>query len=194
MEIQELYILSEKALTDVFNQITDEEWHLTVPKSIQKDEFTLKKLMNYHAYDDAWVPEMLAGKTIAEVGSKYDGDLLGINPKMNWDAIVVKAVDAVGSLKSEDLDKIIHLSYGDYPIKEYLWHITLFRTFRAVDIARFLHINTSLPEDLVKGMWEIIVPQADMLRKVGVFGPEVVVPKDRPLLEKLLGLSGRTAK
>jgi hypothetical protein len=54
--------------------------------------------MNYHAYDDAWVPATLAGKTIAEVGTHYDGDLLGDTPKRHWDHIVAKAVSAVEAL------------------------------------------------------------------------------------------------
>ena len=147
--------------------------------------------MNYHAYDDAWVPETVAGKTIAEVGTQYDGDLLGDTPKRNWDRIVAKAVAAVEALTIVDMDKTTHLSYGDFPVKDYLWHIALFRTFRTVDIARFLHVDDSLPEDLVKGMWELVEPQATMLRKMGVFGPEVEVSKDAPLYERLLGLSGR---
>jgi uncharacterized protein (TIGR03086 family) len=191
MNIQQLFVLSEHSLTRVFEGITDDQWNLTVPTSIQKDEVTLQKLMNYHAYDDAWVPETLAGKTIAEVGTHYDGDLLGDTPKRNWDSIVAKAVAAVEALSILDMDKTTYLSYGDYPVKDYLWHITLFRTFRTVDIARFLHVDASLPEDLVSGMWELVAPQAPMLRTIGVFGSEVEVSKDAPLYERLLGLSGR---
>jgi hypothetical protein len=191
MNIQQLFVLSEHSLTRVFEGITDDQWNLTVPKSIQKDEVTLKKLMNYHAYDDAWVPETLAGKTIAEVGTKYDGDLLGDNPNRNWGIIVANAVSAVEALSIVDMDKTTHLSYGDFPVKDYLWHITLFRTFRTVDIARFMKVDDSLPEDLVRGMWELLEPQANMLRKMGVFGSEVEVSKDAPLYERLLGLSGR---
>ena len=191
MNRQQLFVLSEHSLTRVFEGITDDQWQLPVPQSIQKDEVTLQKLMNYHAYDDAWVPETLAGKTIAEVGTHYDGDLLGDTPKRNWDSIVAKAVSAVEALTIVDMDKTTHLSYGDFPVKDYLWHITLFRTFRTVDIARFLHVDDSLPEDLVRGMWELLEPQATMLREIGVFGSEVEVSKDAPLYERLLGLSGR---
>ena len=191
MNRQQLFVLSEHSLTRVFEGITDDQWNLPVPQSIQKDEVTLKKLMNYHAYDDAWVPETLAGKTIAEVGTQYDGDVLGDNPKRSWDNIVAKAVSAVEALSIVDMDKTTHLSYGDFPVKDYLWHITLFRTFRTVDIARFIHVDDSLTEDLVRGMWELVEPQATMLRNMGVFGPEVEVSKDAPLYERLLGLSGR---
>jgi hypothetical protein len=48
---------------------------------------TLRRIINYHAYDDAWVPEVLAGKTIAEVGMKWDGDLLGDHPRLNFAGI-----------------------------------------------------------------------------------------------------------
>jgi len=191
MNIQQLFVLSEHSLTRVFEGITNDQWNLPVPKSIQKDEVTLQKLMNYHAYDDAWVPETLAGKTIAEVGTQYDGDVLGDNPKRNWNSIVAKAVSAVEALTIVDMDKTTHLSYGDFPVKDYLWHITLFRTFRTVDIARFIQVDDSLPEDLVKGMWELLEPQAKMLREIGVFGSEVEVSKDAPLYVRLLGLSGR---
>jgi uncharacterized protein (TIGR03086 family) len=181
----------EHSLTRVFAGITDDQWHLAVPKSLQKEEVTLKKLMNSHAYDDAWVPETLAGKTSAEVGTQYDGDLLGDNPQRNWERIVAKAVAAVEALSIVDMEKTTHLSYGDFPVNDYLWHITLFRTFRTVDIARFLHVDASLPEDLVRGVWEVVEPQAPRLRKMGVFGSEVEVAKDAPLYERLLGLSGR---
>ena len=194
MTTQQLFVLSEHSLTKVFDQITDAQWSLTVPKSLQRDEITLRKLMNYYAYDDAWVPDTLAGKTMAEVGGKYDGDLLGENPKKNWDMIVAKAVSSVQALTDSDLERMTHLSYGDYPVKDYLWHITRFRTFGTVDIARFIKVDASLPEDLVNGMWEILVPQADMLRKFGVFGPAVAVSKDAPLYERLLALSGRQPK
>jgi hypothetical protein len=190
----QLFILSEKALTNVFDQITGDQWDLTVPDSIQKDGITLRKTMNYHAFDDAWVPDVLVGKTIAEVGAKYDGDLLGDSPKKNWDIIVAKAISAVEALSQQDLDKMVHLSYGDYAVKDYLWHITLFRTFRTVDIARFIKVDASLPDDLVKGMWDLVVPQADMLRQYGIFSPEMEAANDAPLYERLLALSGRQPK
>lgn len=194
MDIVQLFVLSEHALTKIVDQIGNDQWQLPVPKAIQKDEISLAKLINYHAYDDAWVPDVLAGKTKEEVGTQFDGDLLGNDPKKSWHTIVDLAVAAANQLTPQDIDKITHLSYGDYVVKEYLFHITLFRTFRTVDLARFLKLDDSLPEKLVQGMWELLVPQAIMLRQVGVFGPEIVVNKSAPLQERLLGLSGRQPK
>ena len=96
-------------------------------------------MIGYHAYDDAWVPDTLAGKTIEEVGDAHgdpQGDLLGDEPQAAFAAIVATAVSAVRGLV--DLDKVVHLSYGDYPAREYLKHITWFRGSRVYDIARFI--------------------------------------------------------
>ena len=50
---------------------------------------TLREIINYHAYDDAWVPDMLTGRTMDEAGrDKFDGDLLGDEPKGNFARIV----------------------------------------------------------------------------------------------------------
>jgi hypothetical protein len=39
---------------------------------------TLREVVNALAYDDAWVPDMLAGRSMDEVGKDaFDGDLLG---------------------------------------------------------------------------------------------------------------------
>ena len=97
---------------------------------------TLRQVVNYHAYDDSWVPDTLAGKTIDEVGSAHDGDLLGDDPKASFARIVATAVDAVRAFT--DLDRTVHLTYGDWPAREYLTHITHFRASRVYDLSAFI--------------------------------------------------------
>jgi hypothetical protein len=97
---------------------------------------TLREIINYHAYDDAWVPDVLAGRTASEVGSKYGGDLLGTKPVVSFADIVETAVSAVRGVT--DLAKIVHLSYGDYPAGEYLQHISYFQGLRVHDIGKVI--------------------------------------------------------
>ena len=91
----------------------------------------------------------------------------------------------------EDPDKIVHLSHGDYSAREYLKHITSFRGLRAYDIAKFIGADTTLPGDLVQGLWDEIAPAAEEWRQMGVFGPAIEVPATAPLQDRLLGLTGR---
>ncbi|MFA4966460.1 MAG: TIGR03086 family protein, partial [Thermoleophilia bacterium] len=120
---------------------------------------------------------------------KYDGDLLGDHPKLNFASIAESAVLAVRAF--DDLDRTVHLSYGDYPAREYLKHITCFRGLRVYDIARFIGADTVMPSELVRGLWDEIAPEAEQWRQMGVFGPAVEVPEDAPLQDRLLGLTGR---
>jgi uncharacterized protein (TIGR03086 family) len=133
---------------------------------------------------------MLASKTMEEAGKdKFDGDLLGEDPKASFAAIVDKSIAAARAV--EDLEKPAHLSFGDYTIREYFWQITNFRGMRAHDIAKVIGVDPTLPDALVQGLWDQVAPHAEEWREIGVFGPKVEVPEDAPLMDKLLGLTGR---
>jgi len=90
---------------------------------------------------------VLAGKTIEEVGDRYDGDLLRDHPKLDFASIAETAMFAVQAC--DDPDRVVHLSYGDWPARDHLKHITSFRGLRACDIAGFIGADAALPPDLV---------------------------------------------
>ncbi len=191
MNQPEIFLASEKVLSHIVSQIREDQWDLKAPKEMVfdgTDTWTVRTLINYHAYDDAWVPDVLDGKTKEEVGTKYDKDLLGKNPLISWNALVEKASNAA---QNTDLKKNVHLSYGDYSAEEYLYHISLFRTLRTVDFARFLGFDDSLPEDLAQGMYEYVEKNADYLRSIGVIGQEIQVPSDALYYDRLMGITGR---
>ena len=195
-----MFVLADRALNRVVAQITDEQWSRRMPPTFltrRSDQPpTLREVISYHAYDDAWVPDMLAGRTMAEVGQdKFSGDLLGDDPKASFAALVERACAAALALDGLDLDveldRVVHCSFGDYPAREYFWQITSFRALRAHDIARVIGVDPALPEALVQGVWDEISPHAEAWRALGVFPAAVPVPDDAPLLDRLLGLTGR---
>jgi uncharacterized protein (TIGR03086 family) len=186
----DVFVMADEALRDLIGRITAEQWEIETPANMRYREHhrTLLDLVRHFAYDDSWVPDTLAGKAAEEVGDKYDGDLLGADPKGSFAGIVETAVGAVRGFA--DFDRVVHLSYGDYPARVYLEHIIIFRGFGVFDIARLIGVDARVSEDLVRGLWEIIEPQAEELRELGVFGPKVAVRDDAPLRDRL-GLSGR---
>ena len=191
MTPQDVFVQADQALLRVVEQIGDDQWDAVVPSEMAPHQpgSTLRQIINYHAQDDAWVPDVLAGKTIEEVGDAHDGDLLGADPKAAFARTAATAIEAVRGFT--DLDKTLHLSYGDYPAREYLTHITYFRGGRVYDIAKFIGVDTIMPADLVQGLWDELAPHAEEWRAMGVFGPAVVVPADAPLQDRLLALTGR---
>ncbi len=61
----------------------------------------------------------------------------------------------------------------------------------AYDIAKLIGADTTLPLDLVHGLWDEIAPGAEGWRNLGVYGPAVPLREDAPLQERLLRLTGR---
>lgn len=194
MTEQEVFVLADQTLLKVIEQVKDDQWELKIPewfpKSSKQGDMTLRQIINYHAYDDAWVPDMLAGKTMDEAGkAKFDGDLLGDDPKAAFAALVGKACAAAQTL--DNPGRTVHCSFGDYPAQAYLWQINSFRGLRARDIAKLIGVDATLPPELVQGLWDELSPHAEEWRVMGVYGPKVEVPDGASLQDKLLGLTGR---
>ena len=190
MTERDMYVLSERALAGVIDQIRPEQWALRKPAWFAtggQGDATLRQIVNYHAYDAAWVPEVLAGKTAEGVGDVFEH--IKTAADVDYRAYSEKAIAAANAL--DDPERLVHLSYGDYAAREYFKHITSFRGFRTYDIARWIGASTQMPTELVQAMWEHLVPDMEAWRAMGVYGPAVAVPEDAPLQDRLLGLSGR---
>lgn len=190
----EVFVLADHALDRVVAQVREDQWETVLPESFRTRRMdhtpTLREIVNYHAYDDAWVPEMLAGHTMQEVGEeKYRGDLLGDDPRGAFKAIVDSACAAAEAC--DDLDKTVHCSFGDYPARHYFWQINQFRALRAHDIAKVVGVDAALPDELVQGIWDELAPHIEEWRTIGVFAAAVPVPEDAPLQARLLGITGR---
>ena len=189
-----VFVLADRTLAEVVGRITEAQWDMTLPEgfAFRHTEAvpTLCQVINYHAYDDAWVPDMLAGRTMAEAGeAKFDGDLLGTDPVGRLNEMVEAACAAAAGVT--DLEQVAHLSFGDFTTREYFWQIHFFRGVRAYELARVIGVDPTLPPELVSGLWEEVSPNAEEWRSLGVFGPAVPVPDDAPLQDRLLGLTGR---
>ena len=97
-------------------------------------EWDVRDLVNHLVGEMWWVPPLLEGKTVADVGDRLDGDLVGDDPKSAWDKASREAEAAVGSLPS--LDQIVHLSFGDFPAQEYLSQVFADLLIHGWDLAR----------------------------------------------------------
>ncbi|MFA1544468.1 TIGR03086 family metal-binding protein [Actinomadura monticuli] len=59
------------------------------------------------------------------------------------------------------------------------------------DLAAATGHEARFSPEIVRAAWEQVVPMAEMSRRYGVFGAEVPVPEDAPLLDRVLGAAGR---
>src|ERR1700694_4797273 len=126
----ELFSLADRTLNDVVAQIRDDQWAMEMPPTFARRPTdrtpTLREIISYHAYDDAWVPEMLAGRKIDEVGKeKHRGDLLGEDEKGSFARIVDSA--CVAAKDFSDYGRTVHCSVGDFSARDYLIQTTMLR-------------------------------------------------------------------
>ena len=154
-------------------------------------DWDVRTLVNHLVGELRWLPPILAGKTIEEVGDQFDGDLLGDDPAATYRAATSEAIAAAE--QPGVLGRTVHLSFGDVPGTEYLAQVTSDLTIHSWDLARGAGLETRLDRELVGAVYEFMAPQADAWRGAGAFGPVVDVGKDADAQERLLAITGRRA-
>jgi uncharacterized protein (TIGR03086 family) len=172
---------------ELVHQVKDDQWSAPTPCT----DWDVRALVNHLVYEARWAPPLLAGQTIEEVGSRYDGDLLGDDPTALYDGSVG---DARGALNAPGvMDRTVHLSYGDTPASDYAAQLTCDFVVHSWDLARGIGADDTLDPDMVRWVDDITRPQAAMLAASGLFDPPVDVPDDADPQTRLLALFGRKA-
>ena len=176
METRDLFLTSDAALRWVVDHLTAGDLDRAVPHDWSRGNApTLRDILALHARDEAWVPDVLAGKTIEEVGTRWDGDLLGDDPIASYAELNQRAEEAARG-PFLDLDSVVHFSYGDYPMTEGFIHLANYRAFQSWMIANLVGLDFSLPAAVIDGMNEHVVPHLDEWRAIGVFPPAQPIP------------------
>src|ERR1700692_4265195 len=110
---------ASKGFVERARQIGEQQWSAATPCT----EWNVRLLVNHVAGEYLWVPEMLAGRTIAEVGDRFDGEVLGDRPLQTLIDARAAALAAVD--RPEALGTTVHLSFGDQPAGEYVKQMTI---------------------------------------------------------------------
>lgn len=189
MKQKRVFFEADAALRHVLNSLTPDQLDRPAPEEWSTlPSPTMRDIVATHARDEAWVPDMLAGRTIEEVGDTWSGDLLGDDPIGSYNAINDAATDAVAA----DIPPgaVAHMSYGDYPVEEYLEHISYFRAFQAWSISRHFGLPNPLPEQLVASLDAMLDKDLETFQAIGVFGESIPLPDDATADEKLLARVG----
>jgi ketosteroid isomerase-like protein len=94
--------------------VTDDQWALPTPCS----DWSVRDLVNHVVGEDLWTSPLMRGRTIADVGSRLDGDLLGEDPR---GAAASAATEALGVVEETlPAHGTVQLSYGEESMDEYV--------------------------------------------------------------------------
>lgn len=169
----ELFVLAQKVLVEVVGRVGPADWKVVLPHLFDLPGYdqplSIRRTVARHAHEDAWVPDLLAGRSMDDVGrDTFDGDLLGDDPR----AAVARLADTsrAAATKVIDGDAVVHATWGDVSTRDYLWRLTFARTFTAHDIAFGLGTSACpLTEEFARPAYEMCEPKAWRWRSMGLF-------------------------
>ncbi|MER8187825.1 TIGR03086 family metal-binding protein [Kitasatospora sp. NPDC094015] len=160
------------------------QWDLPTPCA----DWTVRDLVNHLTVEQLWVPEMLAGATVAQVGSFFDGDALADDPLAVWTDAAAAA--AAGFHAPGALDRTVHLSYADRDALGYCREMTVDAVVHGWDLARSLGgAGRMSPAGAAFALGEI--EAYGDLSATGMFARAVPTGPDADPQTRLLGLAGR---
>ncbi|MFI0710188.1 TIGR03086 family metal-binding protein [Streptomyces inhibens] len=166
--------------------IREDQWDDLTPCT----EWSVRDLVNHLTAEQLWVPRLVRdGATLAEVGSDYDGDVLGDDPVAVWDRAAVAAVAAFSERGA--LSRTVQLSYGSSPADAYCTQMMADAVVHAWDLSRAIGADERLPGHLAEAALREVEPYAAGLGASGLFAPAVEPPADADALTRLLCLLGR---
>ncbi len=187
MNLVDQFFRSQDLFAAVLDQVRDDQWSNPTPCT----EWNVRVLVNHMTYEDLWLPDLFTGRTIAEVGTKYDGDVLGDSPQQSYKDAVAKTREPLSAPGA--LERTVHLSYGDTKGEGYLISMLSDHLIHSWDLAKGIGADYQPDEEIVKTVWDWMSPRADWITGSSVFGSRVEVAEDAPLFVRLLGLSGRNS-
>lgn len=184
-DAQDLYRRGVGEFDRRVRQVDDEQWGGPTPCS----EWTVRDLVNHVVAEDLWVPPLLEGQTMDEVGDRFEGDVLGEDPFRAWSDAREAALAAA---ERTPPDRLVHTSMGEMPAADYLEQMFGDHLIHSWDLARAIGADDRLDPELVETCEEMMRPHEEMMRASGVFGDRVEVPDDADPQTRLLALCGRS--
>ena len=153
------------------------------------DDWDVRTLVNHVVGELLWMPPLLDGKTIAEVGDRFDGDVVGSDPLTTYKSAVAAAHAAAFEPGAQE--RTVHLSFGDFPGSEYVGQVVSDVIIHTWDLARAVDADDQLDPALVTFVVEFLSPQIESWRGAGAFGPAVEAGPDASVQDRFLAQTGR---
>jgi uncharacterized protein (TIGR03086 family) len=184
MDPKELFKRAVKQATPCIKRV--ERHQLT--NSTPCTEWNVRDLLNHMVYEVLWVPDLLAGKTAAEVGDRYEGDVLGDDPAAAWERAVELALAAVELV---DPAKVVHLSYADKTAADYILEVGGDIFIHTWDLDQGLHCTLLLDNEIVQIVYDNLLPRKEELAKSSLFAAPIELSDSASIQDKLIALTGR---
>jgi uncharacterized protein (TIGR03086 family) len=185
MTLVDLYTRSVNSFVDKVHAVGDDQWSASTPCA----DWNVRELVNHIVYEQLWSAPLFDGATIAEVGDRFEGDVLGHHPQgaaTQAGATATQAVAAPGAM-----ERIVHLSFGDTPADEYVTQLLADHLIHGWDLAVGIGADRGLDPEAVAFLMPWFAEREEIYRAGGVIGPRVEVGPEATDADRLLAGFGR---
>ena len=168
-------------------RIQPDQWSAPTPCS----DWNVRALVDHVIRWNTFVPEFLAGKSIADIPDAFGRDVLGADPAS---AAARSAEESISAFNAPGaLELLVHHPYGELPGAQVLYLRLFDNVIHGWDLATALGVAHPIDPEVAGLLYAVSDAQRDAIRASGAFGPEVPVAPDADIQTRLLGLLGRQA-
>jgi uncharacterized protein (TIGR03086 family) len=128
-------------------------------------DWSVRDLVNHVAGEELWTVPLLEGRTIEQVGDRYDGDVLGATPTHAVESAAMAAVAAFDETGA--LERTVHLSFGDTPASEYAMQLIADHLVHGWDLAAATGADTRLDDEAVAAVSDWFAEREQLYRGAG---------------------------
>ena len=165
MDLNTMYHRTVEGWADRVNAVGDDQWDNPTPCR----DWTVRDLVNHLCGEDLWTPPLVTGRTIEDVGDRFDGDLLGQDPIRNALTAASAAIRAVAA--ALPTGEVVHLSYGEERMEEYVHQLAADHLVHGWDLAVATGGDTRLDPALVAEVAAWFADREELYRTAGAVGP-----------------------
>lgn len=187
MDIKQFFLKCVNKASAVIAEVDPEDMDKPTPDT----EWKVRDLVGHMLYELQWTSDILAGKTIEQVGDKYSQGGHEDSLMSAWRQATQQAQESLSHASPTDT---AHLSYGDATIEDYLWEAGIDQLIHSWDLGEALGARVVFDEAIATAIYDRMLPRKDDLAASGLFAPAITVDETADIQTKLLALYGREAR
>lgn len=185
MEFLEIYRRSLSEFTDRVPQVDADQWDGPTPCA----DWNVRELVNHIVYEDRWTVPLVRGAALADVGDRFEGDLLGGDPSGAARDAAAEADEAFSEPGA--LECTVELSFGSTPAREYGYQLLADHLVHAWDLAAAVGADRRLDADVVRAVADWFGDNEAGYRRSGAIAERVEVGPDASGQDRLIAAFGR---
>ena len=184
-DIAELHRRSVVTFDGLVHRIGPAQWGDATPC----DAWDVRALVNHLTNENLWAEALFAGRSIADVGSAFDGDVLGDDPVATWERASAGALARMG--EPDAMDRPVELSRGTVPGRVYAVELFADHVMHSWDLAKGIGTDDALEPSLVVPARAWFAEVEDAYRAAGSIAERPPIPDDAEDQTVFLAMTGR---